>query len=114
MESEFMKMLIAGALVAAGLMAQSGPPTYDYDLAAPGTQGPVSPLLNGYTYRSVRQYQIAVPVLVPVDALQAALPPGFVPIPTAPVWAGDGAVGDDDGDEYDGGAVAERDCVSAV
>lgn len=79
-----MKVLIAGALVATGLMAQSGPPTYDYDLATPGTQGPTSPLLNGWTYRSVRQYQIAVPVLVPVDALQAALPPGFVPVPAAP------------------------------
>ena len=79
-----MKTLIAGALVAAGLMAQSGPPTYDYDLATPGTQGPTSALLNGYTYRSVRQYQIAVPVLVPVDALTAALPPGFVPVPSAP------------------------------
>ena len=81
-----MKTLIAGELVAAGLMAQSqsGPPTYDYNPDVQGTQGPTSPLVDGYTYRSVRQYQIAVPVLVPVDALTAALPPGFVPIPTAP------------------------------
>ena len=34
-----MKTLIAGALVAAGLMAQNGPPTYDYDLATPGRRG---------------------------------------------------------------------------
>lgn len=65
-------------------MAQSGPPTYDFDPATPGTQGPKSPLLNGWTYRSLRQYQIAVPVLVPLLELQAVLPPGFLPVATSP------------------------------
>lgn len=77
-----MKMLLAGALVAFSAFGQSGPPTYDYDAATPGTQGPTSPLLSGYTYRSVRTYQVAIPILVSAQELQAALPPGYIPIAT--------------------------------
>lgn len=77
-----MKSVWLGALLGAGLLAQSAPPTYDYDLQTPGTQAPTSPLLAGYTYRSVRTYQVAIPILVSVQELQAALPPGYIPIAT--------------------------------
>lgn len=77
-----MNRFLLGAVCALGVMAQSGPPTYDYDSLTPGTQGPQSPLLAGYTYRSVRAYQVAIPVLVPRAELQALLPAGFVPIAT--------------------------------
>lgn len=78
-----MKRLTLGLAFAAALSAQSGaPPTYDYDAATPGTQAPFSPLLAGYTYRSVRTYQVAIPVLVPLQELQAALPPGYIPVAT--------------------------------
>ena len=65
-----------------GSAVEGPPPTYDYDWLTPGTQPPQSPLLDGYTYRSVRTYQVAIPVLVPLDELQAVLPPGFVAIAT--------------------------------
>ena len=58
------------------------PPTYDYDSAVAGTQGPKSPLVAGYTYRSVRSFQMAVPVFVPLAELQAVLPPGYTPVAT--------------------------------
>jgi hypothetical protein len=70
--------------VRAGFDGAERGPACDYDLATPGTQAPTSPLLSGYTYRSVRAYQIAVPVLVPLTELRAALPPGFTPITTTP------------------------------
>jgi hypothetical protein len=60
--------------------AQGDPPTYDYDTLTPGTQPPQSPLLDGYTYRSVRTYQVAIPVVVPLAELQAVLPSGFVAV----------------------------------
>lgn len=68
----------ARAQVPAGLP----PPTYDYDPATPGTQPPTSPLLAGYDYRSVRTYQVTIPVLVPLAHLQAILPAGFSAIAT--------------------------------
>lgn len=55
----------------------SPPPTYDYDASQPGTQPPTSPLVASHEFRSVRLYQLSIPVLVPVAELQAALPPGF-------------------------------------
>lgn len=58
------------------------PPTYDYDPATPGTQPPASPLVAGHEFRSLRVYQLSVPVLVPLAELQAALPAGFVPLAT--------------------------------
>ncbi|MBS1831387.1 MAG: hypothetical protein JST65_01665, partial [Acidobacteria bacterium] len=58
------------------------PPTYDYDTATAGTQGPKAPAVAGYTYRSVRSFQMAVPVLVRSAELQAVLPPGYVPVAT--------------------------------
>ncbi|MFZ4702958.1 MAG: hypothetical protein ACOYMG_23180 [Candidatus Methylumidiphilus sp.] len=68
---------------APAVSAQSEPPpTYDYDAFTPGTQPPQSPLLDGYTYRSVRTYQVAIPVIVPLAELQAVLPPGFAAIAT--------------------------------
>ena len=58
------------------------PPTYDYDTALAGTQGPKSPLVAGYSYRSVRSFQMAVPVFVSLTELQATLPPGYIPVAT--------------------------------
>ncbi|HVF68304.1 MAG TPA: hypothetical protein VM914_11600 [Pyrinomonadaceae bacterium] len=58
------------------------PPTYDYNASVPGTQPPASPLVANHEFRSVRLYQLSVPVLVPLAELQAALPPGFVPVAT--------------------------------
>lgn len=75
-------------LAASGVRAQAGsgspPPTYDYDAAVPGTQGPKSPLVAGYDYRSVRTYQVSIPVLVPLAQLQSILPAGFTATPSAP------------------------------
>ncbi|BDC52535.1 hypothetical protein F183_A48500 [Bryobacterales bacterium F-183] len=56
------------------------PPTYDYDSAVAGTQGPKAAQVAGYTYRSVRSFQMAVPVFVPLKELQAVLPPGYTPV----------------------------------
>lgn len=58
------------------------PPTYDYDTALAGTQGPKAPSVAGYSYRSVRSFQMAVPVLVRLTELQAVLPPGYTPVAT--------------------------------
>jgi hypothetical protein len=81
-----MKLLSILLILASALLAQdptqAPPPTYDYDSAAPGVQGPKSPLLAGYTYRSFRAYQVAVPVIVPVADLQAILPSGYIATPT--------------------------------
>jgi hypothetical protein len=60
----------------------SPPPTYDYDAATPGTQPPTSPLVANHEFRSLRLYQMSIPVLVPLAELQAALPAGFVPVAT--------------------------------
>ena len=69
------------------LTAQTGsgspPATFDYDTATLGVQGPVSPLLANPDYRSLRSYQMTVPVIVPINELRSALPSGFEPIPTA-------------------------------
>ena len=62
----------------------SPPPTYDYDATVPGTQPPKSPLVAGYDYRSVRTYQVTIPVLVPLAQLQAIMPAGFSALPSAP------------------------------
>ncbi|MES2206680.1 MAG: hypothetical protein V4525_07780 [Pseudomonadota bacterium] len=72
-------LAIASSFTAAPASSAEAP-TYDYDAATLGTQAPTSPLLSGYTYRSVRTYQVAIPVLVPLNQLQAILPPGFVPV----------------------------------
>ncbi|MGV3722287.1 MAG: hypothetical protein ACO1SX_15375 [Actinomycetota bacterium] len=63
----------AGAQTGSG----SPPPTYDYDPEIAGTQPPKSPLLADYEYRSVRTYQVSIPVLVPLSQLQAILPAGY-------------------------------------
>lgn len=60
----------------------SPPPTYDYNASQPGTQPPTSPLVANHEFRSLRLYQLSVPVLVPLAELQAALPPGFNPVAT--------------------------------
>lgn len=73
---------LLAAMAAAPAWASGEPPAYDYDAALPGVQPPTSPLLAGYTYRSVRTYQVAIPVLVPLAELQAVLPAGFVPVAT--------------------------------
>jgi hypothetical protein len=59
------------------------PPTYDYDSVSPGVQGPTSPLFATPYRRFVRTFSVSVPILVPTIDLQAALPAGFIPIPTA-------------------------------
>ena len=53
------------------------PPTYDFDPAVPGVQGPTSPLLANPFTHFFRAISVNVPVLVPATELQAALPPGF-------------------------------------
>jgi hypothetical protein len=73
---------LAGSAVAAGPTGAS-PPAYDYDPTTPGVQPPTSPLLAGYNYRSVRTYQVTFPVLVPLDQLQAIMPPQFSATPSA-------------------------------
>ena len=82
----FALLLACGLGCAAEARAQaaqgSPPPTYDYDAATPGTQPPTSPLVAGYEFRSLRLYQMSVPVLVPLAELQAALPSGFQPVAT--------------------------------
>lgn len=85
-----LRRILFSAVVLAQLtsvvLAQSGtvapPMTYDYDPAVAGTQGPKSPLLAGYSYRSVRSYQVAVPVIVPLADLQAILAKGYTALPT--------------------------------
>jgi hypothetical protein len=77
-------MCLLGAVAVSAQTAPSfPPPTYDFDPLLPGAQPPKSPLLAGYHYRSVRTYQISIPVLVPVSELQAILPPGFTALPSA-------------------------------
>jgi len=86
--SAFSKMaglaLLACLVSANGAHAQTGsgspPPTYDYDSEIAGTQPPKSPLLTNYEYRSVRTYQVSIPVLVPLNQLQAILPAGYTAI----------------------------------
>jgi hypothetical protein len=79
-------VLLLGAAIGSYAQANEGtaapPPTYDYDSATAGVQGPKSPMVAGYTYRSVRSFQMAVPVLVPLTELQAVLPPGYTPVAT--------------------------------
>lgn len=58
------------------------PPTYDWDSTVPGTQPPTSPLLANYDFRSVRLYQVSIPVLVPFGQLQRIMPSGFTAIAT--------------------------------
>jgi hypothetical protein len=72
-------LLSTFAAVLPAAFAQA-PPTYDYAPAIAGTQRPTSALLTDFTYRSVRPYQMAVPVLVPMAEMQAILPPGFTAI----------------------------------
>lgn len=62
--------------------AGSPPPSYDWDTTKPGTQGPQSPLIAGSTYRSLRTYQVSIPVLVPISELQTIIPAGFTPVAT--------------------------------
>ncbi len=77
------QFLIAGpVLLTQGTGSGSPPPTYDYDANTPGVQGPTSPLLAGYTYRSVRTYQFTIPVLVDLSDLTYLMPPGFTPVAT--------------------------------
>lgn len=80
------QLALSALMFIPSLCAQDGtpapPPTYDYDTATPGVQGPKSPLLAGYTYRSVRPYQVGIPVLVPIADMQAILPPGFTAVAT--------------------------------
>ena len=82
----FALLFAAWCLAAPAARAQSAqgapPPTYDYDPATPGTQGPTSPLVAGHEFRSLRMYQLSIPVLVPLSELQAALPAGFAPVAT--------------------------------
>ena len=59
------------------------PPTYDFDPAVPGVQGPTSPLLANPFTHFFRTISVNVPVLVPATELQAALPPGFNALPDA-------------------------------
>ena len=59
------------------------PPTYDYDAPTSGIQPPTSPLLENPDYRSFRTYQVTFPVLVPLDELQAIMPPKFHATPSA-------------------------------
>jgi hypothetical protein len=73
---------LAGSAVAAGPTGAS-PPAYDYDPTTPGVQPPTSPLLAGYNYRSVRTYQVTIPVLVPLDQLQAIMAPQFSATPSS-------------------------------
>lgn len=79
--------LAGGLLTVTGVRAQtaagSPPPTYDFDLATPGTQPPTSPVVANHDYRSLRTYQMTIPVLVPLSQFQAILPPGFNAIPSA-------------------------------
>ena len=53
------------------------PPTYDYDAGTPAVQGPTFPLFANSFTRFFRPITVNVPVLVPADDLQAALPSGF-------------------------------------
>lgn len=66
--------------------AQTGsgapPPTYDWNNSAPGIQQPTSPLVANPDFRSVRLYQVAFPVLVPLAELQAIMPAGFTALAT--------------------------------
>jgi hypothetical protein len=57
------------------------PPTYDFNPAVPGVQGPTSPLLAAPYTHFFRTISLNVPLLVPVAELQAALPPGFTALP---------------------------------
>ena len=59
------------------------PPTYDFDPAVPGVQGPTSPLLAAPYTHFFRTISLNVPLLVPAAELQAALPPGFTALPDA-------------------------------
>lgn len=80
--------LVLGAFALFGFagtgQAQTGapPPTYDWDNSIPGIQQPTSPLVANPDFRSVRLYQVAFPVLVPLWELQAIMPAGFTPIAT--------------------------------
>ena len=60
----------------------SPPPTYDWDNSVPGVQQPTSPLVANPDFRSVRLYQVAFPVLVPLAELQGIMPAGFTAIAT--------------------------------
>lgn len=75
-------LCLAGSAVAAAPTGAS-PPGYDYDATVTGVQPPTSPLLTGYNYRSLRTYQVTIPVLVPLDQLQAVMPPKFSATPSA-------------------------------
>jgi hypothetical protein len=70
------------------------PPTYDYDTALPGTQGPTALVLSNPTGRFLQSLRLAVNAIVPTEDLQAILPAGFtasmLPPPNAP---GQSAVG---------------------
>jgi hypothetical protein len=59
------------------------PPTYDFDPAVPGVQGPTSPLLANPFTHFFRTISMNVPLLVPATELQVALPPGFNALPDA-------------------------------
>src|SRR4029453_17533742 len=59
------------------------PPTYDFNPAVPGIQGPTSPLLAAPYTHFFRTISLNVPLLVPAGELQAALPPGFNALPDA-------------------------------
>jgi hypothetical protein len=59
------------------------PPTYDFNAAVPGVQGPTSPLLAAPYTHFFRTISVNVPLLVPAGELQATLPPGFNALPDA-------------------------------
>ena len=79
-------LIICGIFLTIPLCAQpaSGLPplTYDYNAAAPGVQPPSFLLGAPYDYRSVRTYQVSIPVLVPRSELQALMPAGFTAVAT--------------------------------
>lgn len=74
--------LLGGSSVRAQTASGSPPPTYDFDTTTPGTQPPTSSLVTEYDYRSVRTYQVSIPVVVPLSQLQALMPPGYTAVAT--------------------------------
>ncbi|MBI4468191.1 MAG: hypothetical protein HY650_02605 [Acidobacteria bacterium] len=59
----------------------SPPPSYDYNDAEPGVQGPTSPLMAGAEARSLQTFLVQITILVPLAEIQAVLPPGFIARP---------------------------------
>src|SRR4051812_16607357 len=66
--------------------AQSGsgspPLTYDYNPAVAGIQPPLFLGSASADYRSLRTYQVNIPVLVPISELQSLMPAGFTALET--------------------------------